>query len=357
MQLALLCKEKKEDLIYLEHKGICVGDEVWKDTILAIERRENWWPSRQELVLKLVLKLKDIVEIVVAPAVQQSQVVYLKILVEEYLDERQRLLHQKLRPKHHFLSHYPWLILKFGPLIKVWPLRFESKQTFFKRCVRNSSNFKNVTATLPERHQLLQAYSSEGQLFPDSLKTDRGTAFEPGLYSSSIQNAVASRSILQHTYAQVSDEVSVFGTEYRKGMYVIISLGNTAVSSTNKAEVVEKLLEVGVEKPSDIQYVDEGDLELLNLKKVQMRKLIKDWDKGQVDGVTIGTGYDSLVSQLVNRVDNNSRQRSPKLKRKITSNLDAKPNKSAMPMAASTDSHCLCLKLKQKKATKKSESN
>lgn len=52
-----------------------------------------------------------------------------------------------------------------------------------------------------------------------------------------------------------------------------------AVSSIHRAEIVEKLLEVGVEKPSDLQYVDEGDLELLNLKKVQARKLIKDWDK------------------------------------------------------------------------------
>lgn len=55
-----------------------------------------------------------------------------------------------------------------------------------------------------------------------------------------------------------------------------------AVSSTYRAEIVEKLLEVGVEKPWDLQYVDGGDLELLNLKEEQVGKLLKDWDRDNI---------------------------------------------------------------------------
>lgn len=38
-----------------------------------------------------------------------------------------------LRPKHHYIEHYPHLIKKFGPLTDVWTMRFEGKHKFFKR--------------------------------------------------------------------------------------------------------------------------------------------------------------------------------------------------------------------------------
>lgn len=183
--------------------------------------------NHEDPVWELMLKLKSIVEIVVSPMINQSELAYLKVLVDEYLDDRQRLFpDKKLRPKHHFLSHYPWLILKFGPLSRVWTFRFESKHTFFKRCVRYSSNFKNVTATLTERHQLMQAYFYDGQIIPENVQVARGMEFEPLLYVSNIQSAVQSRSVLQQN-CEVSDEVTVFGTKYRKGMYVVMKLAES----------------------------------------------------------------------------------------------------------------------------------
>lgn len=53
-----------------------------------------------------------------------------------------------LKPKHHYLCHYPALILKFGPLIRLWTMRFESKHSYFKICARNLKNFKNLCLTL-----------------------------------------------------------------------------------------------------------------------------------------------------------------------------------------------------------------
>ena len=88
----------------------------------------------EDPVWELFLKLKDIVEIIVSPTIDSSAVAYLKVLVDEYLEQRLSLFPEKaLRPKHHFLSHYPWLILMFGPLIRVWTLRFESKTRFLQK--------------------------------------------------------------------------------------------------------------------------------------------------------------------------------------------------------------------------------
>lgn len=69
------------------------------------------------------------------------------------------------RPKLPYLCRYPELTPHFGPFIHLWTLQFESKHTFFKQCARKLHNFTNICKTLAERHQLLQAYLSEGSLF------------------------------------------------------------------------------------------------------------------------------------------------------------------------------------------------
>ena len=88
-------------------------------------------------VWQCLLKLTEVVEIVCAPEIHKSTVPYLNSVINEYLSMRKKLFTKiKLRPKHHYLTHYPELILQLGPLIKVFTLRFESKHTFFKRPMR-----------------------------------------------------------------------------------------------------------------------------------------------------------------------------------------------------------------------------
>ncbi|XP_072050319.1 uncharacterized protein [Amphiura filiformis] len=197
---------------------------------------QNWWflrffpfmvygliPNTEDCVWQLVLKLKDIVEFVVSTNLQPSQVAYLEVLIHEYIADRKALFPQPLRPKHHFLTHYAWNILMFGPLIRLWTLRFESKHSYFKRCARYAQNFINITLTLAHRHQMLQAYCFNGQMFPDDVLLDKGTSFHPDLYAVNIQNAVKH---LNHDIKQylVTDEVCVFGTKYQKGQFLIVQI-------------------------------------------------------------------------------------------------------------------------------------
>ena len=89
------------------------------------------------------------------------------------------------------MAHYPGLIVQFGSLIRVWTLRFESKHSYFKNCVRKLRNFKNVCSTLADRHQLLQAYLSEGTFFPPQLIADSTLQFHVKLYAPDIKRAVS----------------------------------------------------------------------------------------------------------------------------------------------------------------------
>jgi hypothetical protein len=183
-----------------------------------------------ELFVTMML-LRTIVEYAVAPKISLGQIAYMKILIDEYLERRRRLFPDvRLRPKHHYLSHYPSLTIKFGPLIRFWTMRFESKHQYFKRCVRSSKNFVNVAKMLARRHQMLQSYLSVGQRFP-SVRTINGMAINTNSLSNAAE--VIFRSIVMtDASAQCYSEVSVRGTTYKQGLllpYEIRHWNKTAV--------------------------------------------------------------------------------------------------------------------------------
>lgn len=96
----------------------------------------------EDNVWQLCLKLREIVELICASVISTNQIAYLQVLIEEYISDVCDIFPEySLKPKHHFVLHYPWLISQFGPLIRLWTLRFESKHTFFKQCCTKLQNF------------------------------------------------------------------------------------------------------------------------------------------------------------------------------------------------------------------------
>lgn len=64
-----------------------------------------------DLVWKMVLKLQEISGLLMAFKISVGQVAYLRILLLEYIKMRIKLFpNTKLRPKHHYILHYPYLI-------------------------------------------------------------------------------------------------------------------------------------------------------------------------------------------------------------------------------------------------------
>lgn len=174
-------------------------------------------------VWQLTLLLKDIVDMVCAQKISLLQVAYLDIIIQEYLDSRKCLFPQStLKPKHHYLRHYPSLILKFGPLIRLWTMRFESKHSYFKRCARHLKNFKNICLTFSERHQMFQAYVSAGPGCSVLLQIKNGCAFIPNLYSDTLNHAVSEFGFSENDTI-VSTEIQYKGTSYKKGNFLVLN--------------------------------------------------------------------------------------------------------------------------------------
>lgn len=90
------------------------------------------------MVWKMILHLREICCLCLSVNISIEQVAYLQSLLDEHIDLRKTLFNDvKLPPKHHYVLHYPGLIIKYGPLRHLWTLRFKSKHRHFKIVLRH----------------------------------------------------------------------------------------------------------------------------------------------------------------------------------------------------------------------------
>lgn len=124
---------------------------------------------------EVLMDLKDIVELAVSHKFTDDTIQYLTCKVTDHRQLLQEVFpNLRLRPKHHYIEHYPHLIKRFGPLVHLWTMRFEGKHKVFKKIVHDTHNCKNVLKTLAERHQSIMAfYLSSPRFFRPPVQTSK----------------------------------------------------------------------------------------------------------------------------------------------------------------------------------------
>lgn len=128
--------------------------------------------DEEDPMWKLYLTLKEICELVCAPSIRLTQVAYLKSLTRYFLHLVKTLLPHCLTPKMHWLAHYSDLVIVFGPLIRLFTLRFESKHMFFKNVGQACNCFINITKTLSQKYMYRFAYDHSSDIIPHCLDYD-----------------------------------------------------------------------------------------------------------------------------------------------------------------------------------------
>lgn len=167
----------------------------------------------------LLLQLKEICEFVCAPRISRPQVLYLSSLISSYLSSLKLYLPACLTPKHHFLMHYPELIFIYGPLINLFTMRFESNHVFFKSVGKACRNFQNITSTLVSKYQYRFASEHTDRVLPVSVEyTSRKS-------STSLPSDVEAMlpSELSNKTVSTSEQISVKGTMYKVGQWVVLN--------------------------------------------------------------------------------------------------------------------------------------
>lgn len=173
---------------------------------------------------EILMDLREIVELVMSVKFSEAMLCFL----ERKIVEHRQLLQDtfpnlKLRPKHHYVEHYPHLIRCFGPLVELWTFRFEAKHSYFKGVVRDVHNFKNIPLTLATKHQLMMAHYLNGpSLFSSPLsvqkvKTVRTCTLEE-LQKTAVRKKYPHKEVLS-----LASDVHLHGIHFSEGM--ILSSG------------------------------------------------------------------------------------------------------------------------------------
>ncbi|KAK3921458.1 Zinc finger protein ZXDC [Frankliniella fusca] len=194
--------------------------------------------DKDDEMWSLYLKFKVIAEYVCAPKITVKQVAYLRSLIAEYLLEVKRLLPECLYPKQHLLSHAPELIMIFGPLTKLFTLRFESYHVFFKKVANSSRNFINFTHTLARKYMCKFALDHSSNLLEEEVLYDYYNT-SPVLETEINDNMkhLIPESVFTESF-RVATSVSVKGTQYNSDLYMVIDCEEGCDLKVGKIEII-----------------------------------------------------------------------------------------------------------------------
>lgn len=193
--------------------------------------------------LNLILLLQEILQIVCSTKIKYDTPKLLELKIKEYLILlREKFPDYNLKPKHHFLLHYPSIMKKIGPLWNVCCMRFESKHQEGKKISRSAICRVNVCKTIALRHQLIFNYRliSKSSSYPtyfcnrikmSSLKNlPNASNFVHLLPSSFVGKSISLTNSIQYKGKKIKEDsvivtFSELGSEYYL-VYLIILNGD-----------------------------------------------------------------------------------------------------------------------------------
>jgi hypothetical protein len=108
----------------------------------------------EDSVWQLYLYLREITDFLLKTKLVRGSHLYLKLLIESFNECFLNLTASHLRPKFHFLTHYPNFINRSGPPVNYWSMRYEAYHRISKTVARTSANRMNICLTIATKHQL-----------------------------------------------------------------------------------------------------------------------------------------------------------------------------------------------------------
>nr|XP_054775592.1 uncharacterized protein LOC129284158 [Lytechinus pictus] len=201
---------------------------------------------------EVIVLLLQCMDMIFSPGITREDTYFLKHLIRDHHELYLQVFEEHLRPKHHFMVHYPNAIRFVGPLRQFWTFRFEAKHNFLKQLAHLNCNFKNIAKSLAKRHQfqLCQNMITERQLGSSSLEVGPGSS----VLLVSLDNAeVISQALGGYPLYDdlfLAKWIRLFGITYRKGM--IVAIGKTDV---DLEPLFGKIIQVVILEESRVKLV------------------------------------------------------------------------------------------------------
>uniref|UniRef100_A0A8D9BFN8 C2H2-type domain-containing protein n=1 Tax=Cacopsylla melanoneura TaxID=428564 RepID=A0A8D9BFN8_9HEMI len=111
--------------------------------------------SKSDEIWSLYLTLRELLDKLMTHRYYKDTIAYLASLVQDLIRKFSKLSHESIKPKFHFLTHYPSIIKKFGPLTQIWTMRFEAKHRVGKSVAKSIASRVNICKSVTLRNQLI----------------------------------------------------------------------------------------------------------------------------------------------------------------------------------------------------------
>lgn len=110
-------------------------------------------PAEDEIWQFLII-LIDIIDLILCFEVTDDLVLTLQRKIKIHNNQYVKLFKDTLKPKFHFLTHYPTVLKNSGPVRNFWCFKFEAKHKSFKAYAHSITSRKNICLTLAKKFQL-----------------------------------------------------------------------------------------------------------------------------------------------------------------------------------------------------------
>lgn len=134
--------------------------------------------SELETAWICVNTMMKIVRICYSNTITEQNLIELDALVECHLSNVMKCFDIKLKPKHHFMTHYSEIIRRSGPICHMSTLRFEMKHKSLTKTMKNNNNFKNVTNSITDKYLHKNAFNS---VYADHIEHSKFQVVEKSL--------------------------------------------------------------------------------------------------------------------------------------------------------------------------------
>lgn len=188
--------------------GLIIGD-------LVPQNCEYW---------QLYLLLCKIIEIVDSKVVTFQE----SYLLQNIISEHHELYIEKfgyLKPKHHFLVHYPRLMRMLGPLSNTSSIRYEARHRQFKSAANVIASRKNIPYSLAIKNQLSfcnRVLSNKGLFKTIDYGPQNVTLVEENLCFSFFKNKFPQKA--ENCF--LTDWVEIHGVKYTHNLVLLLKISN-----------------------------------------------------------------------------------------------------------------------------------
>lgn len=117
---------------FFHHFGLIVGD--------LVPKSDKTW--------KFYLETTKVLDLLFLPSYNDKDLSLLASTISNMNSMYKKLFNETLKPKHHYITHYPTMIRRFGPLYYISSMRYEAKHKTLKSYTKNTTSRLNLSLSL-----------------------------------------------------------------------------------------------------------------------------------------------------------------------------------------------------------------